>query len=317
MEDLKTMYQAVPAVSELNKVRGFDPTRYLRRTKDGPKLDLSVKKLWFRMRYPNGRIKLSHLKITEQLAIIEARVYFDKNDKESVSNYTAQRYKENSPGGLYIECAQHSAIDEALSLAGFGIQFVPASEAPHTVQAQQQPVKATPQTVARPTVKPPERTVEKPIVKTEPVVKEQPQPKPVEKETVVEKPDTSASAQTVAPTQVSTPAQTVTPVTEATVQAPKPVVEATPEPVTEVRENDTAMGYTKDMPVNEILARMTNEEAKNYVVTEGSCTGWRIEEVAARRLPSLKFYLSGYKGNDNILRAAATIMLSIVENKAA
>ena len=62
---------------------------------------------------------------------------------------------------------------------------------------------------------------------------------------------------------------------------------------------------------------MTNEEAKNYVVTEGSCTGWRIEEVAARRLPSLKFYLSGYKGNDNILRAAATIMLSIVESKAA
>ena len=103
MEEVKTMYQAVPAVSELNSVRGFDPLRYIRRTKEGPKLDLSVKKLWFRMKYPNGRIKLSHLKITEQLAIIEARVYFDKNDKEAVSNYTAQRYKDNSPGGLYSE----------------------------------------------------------------------------------------------------------------------------------------------------------------------------------------------------------------------
>ena len=80
MNETKTMYHAVPVVSELNRVKGFDPTRFLRKTKDGPKLDLSVKKLWFRLKYPNGRIKLSALKITDQLAIIEARVFFDKND---------------------------------------------------------------------------------------------------------------------------------------------------------------------------------------------------------------------------------------------
>lgn len=78
-----SMYEAVPAVSKLNKVPGFNPLKFLRRTKDGDwKLDLKIKKLWFRLKYPTGRIKLSALKITDQLAIIEARVYFDKDDAQ-------------------------------------------------------------------------------------------------------------------------------------------------------------------------------------------------------------------------------------------
>lgn len=30
-----SMYETVPVVSELNKVPGFDPLRFLRKTKDG------------------------------------------------------------------------------------------------------------------------------------------------------------------------------------------------------------------------------------------------------------------------------------------
>lgn len=87
-----TMYESVPVVSELNKVQGFDPLKFLRRTTKGEKvLDLKYKKLWFRLKYPNGRIKLSSLKITDQLAIIEARVYFDKNDAQPRSSFIAQR----------------------------------------------------------------------------------------------------------------------------------------------------------------------------------------------------------------------------------
>ena len=51
----KTMYEAVPAVAELNKVPGFDPLKFLRRTKDSMRLDLPYQKLWFRMAHPNGR----------------------------------------------------------------------------------------------------------------------------------------------------------------------------------------------------------------------------------------------------------------------
>ena len=51
----KTMYETVPAAAELNKVPGFDPLKFLRRTKDTLKLDLPYQKLWFRMAHPNGR----------------------------------------------------------------------------------------------------------------------------------------------------------------------------------------------------------------------------------------------------------------------
>ena len=46
----KTMYETVPAAAELNKVPGFDPLKFLRRTKDTLKLDLPYQKLWFLLR---------------------------------------------------------------------------------------------------------------------------------------------------------------------------------------------------------------------------------------------------------------------------
>lgn len=121
------MYEAVPVVSELNKVSGFDPLKYLRKTKNGWNLDLKIKKLWFRLKYPAGRTRMVTVKITDQLAIMEARVYFDKNDTQPAANFTAQRESKSTPGGLYIEAAQHEAMDEALTAAGFGIQFIPAN----------------------------------------------------------------------------------------------------------------------------------------------------------------------------------------------
>ena len=57
----KTMYETVPAAAELNKVPGFDPLKFLRRTKDTLKLDLPYQKLWFRMAHPNGRMRLTAL----------------------------------------------------------------------------------------------------------------------------------------------------------------------------------------------------------------------------------------------------------------
>ena len=45
----KTMYEAVPVIAELNEVLGFDPLKFLRRTKDSMRLDLPYQELWFRM----------------------------------------------------------------------------------------------------------------------------------------------------------------------------------------------------------------------------------------------------------------------------
>lgn len=82
-------------------------------------------------------------------------------------------------------------------------------------------------------------------------------------------------------------------------------------------ESAVAPRYTADMPVDDIAALMTEEEAREVKVDTGICNGWTIGQVADQRTPSLKYYLYGYKGNNNILRAAAKVMLeSLTEQKA-
>ena len=97
--DFSTMYHVNPVVSELNKVPGFDPLKHVRATKDGLKLDLPYKKLWFRLKYPNGIIRPLIVKMTDQLAIIEARVFFDRRDSEPAASFIAQCGKKDSELG--------------------------------------------------------------------------------------------------------------------------------------------------------------------------------------------------------------------------
>ena len=120
----KTMYEAVPAASELNKVPGFDPLKFLRRTKDTLKLDLPYQKLWFRMAHPNGRMRLTALRITEQMAIFEAKVFLDRSDAEPFSMSTAQQTTQDSRD--FVKAAQNEALSQALTDAGFGIQLISA-----------------------------------------------------------------------------------------------------------------------------------------------------------------------------------------------
>ena len=87
-------------------------------------------------------------------------------------------------------------------------------------------------------------------------------------------------------------------------------------PETQETEGNPA-AYTNDMSVDEICAVMTVEEAENIIVPAGTCKGWTLSQVAERRPVSLKWYLTGYSGDDNILRAGARIMQSIIEAKKA
>ena len=128
-EQTATMYESIPAVAELNKVPGFNPLKLLRRIispengEEMLQLDLRYKKLWFRLANPKGRIHLNALRITEQMAIYEAQVFLERTDENPIGSFTSSCTKEDAPGGQYIQAAQHAAMDEALSDAGFGIQF--------------------------------------------------------------------------------------------------------------------------------------------------------------------------------------------------
>ncbi len=68
------------------------------------------------------------------------------------------------------------------------------------------------------------------------------------------------------------------------------------------------------MPVEEIMKRMTLEQAKAVVVDAGMCRGKTVGELAATRRANLKFFMSaGYTGSNNALRAASRMVLDSMD----
>ena len=318
------LYTTNAAVASLNHVPGFDPLKFLRRTtsrktrEDVMRLDLRYKKLWFRLACPTGRLNLNALRITEKMAIFEAKVYRDREDAEPLSSYVANCTLDATPGGLYVEAAQEEALDTALSNAGFGIQFADVSseseeygsevpvgakveiEKPVQVKTETSKPTQTKVEVAKPVQKQPEAVDASPQepVKADPLdaimADDMPVPEQVTAE-VLEKP------KTVVPESVQ-PAQTPA-------EPPQNVIVLEQEP--------PAAAYTQSSPVEEIRQQMTYEQAQNVIVDCGTCKGWTLAQVADRRAASLRWYVKGYQGENNILRAAAAIIWDSLQEKQA
>lgn len=303
------LYTTNAAVASLNHVPGFDPLKFLRRTasrktgEDVMRLDLRYKKLWFRLACPTGRLKLNALRITEKMAIFEAKVYRDREDAEPLSSYVANCTLDATPGGLYVEAAQEKALDTALSNAGFGIQFADVgseskeygSEVPVGAKAEISKLVQTKAEVAESVQKQAE-TVKS--AKADPLDAIMADDMPVPEQTtaeVVEKP------KTVVPESVES-AQT----------PPEP-----PQNVIVLEQEPPAAAYTQSSPVEEIRRQMTYEQAQNVIVDCGTCKGWTLAQVADRRAASLRWYVKGYQGENNILRAAAAIIWDSLQEKQA
>ena len=104
--------RTVPAAGSLHQVPGFDPLKHLKRSvndKGEPvmKLDLPYKRLWFRLACPNGRLLLNPLRITDQMAIFEAQVFFQREDTTPASSFTSTKTVQEDR--RYIRSAQHRA----------------------------------------------------------------------------------------------------------------------------------------------------------------------------------------------------------------
>lgn len=303
------LYTTNATVASLNHVPGFDPLKFLRRTisrktgEDVMRLDLRYKKLWFRLACPTGRLKLNALRITEKMAIFEAKVYRDREDTEPLSSCVANCTLDATPGGLYVEAAQEEALDIALSNAGFGIQFADVgseseeygSEVPVGAKAEISKPVQTKAEVAKPVQKQAESVKS---AKADPLDAIMADDMPVPEQTtaeVVEKP------KTVVPESVQ-PVQTL------------------PEPTQNVivlEQEPPVAAYTQSTPVEEICRQMTCEQAQNVIVDCGTCKGWTLAQVADRRPASLRWYVKGYQGENNILRAAAAIIWDSLQEKQA
>jgi hypothetical protein len=112
------MYDEVEEIRNLNKVEGFDPRRYMRIIgQEGQAgkyyLDVAFRKLWFRLKYPEGKIVKKILKLTDQVAIVEARIYLHRNDPEEnfIANALAQKYRteDGQFGNKFVELAETAA----------------------------------------------------------------------------------------------------------------------------------------------------------------------------------------------------------------
>ena len=305
------LYTTNATVASLNHVSGFDPLKFLRRTtsrktgEDVMRLDLRYKKLWFRLACPTGRLKLNALRITEKMAIFEAKIYRDREDAEPLSSYVANCTLDATPGGLYVEAAQEEALDTALSNAGFGIQFADVgseseeygSEVPVGAKPEISKLVQTKVEVAELVQKQPE-VMKATSQETDPLdaimADDMPVPEQVTAE-VVEKPKTVV-LESVQPVQ--TPAEP-------------------PQNVIVLEQEPPAAAYTQSTPVEEICRQMTYEQAQNVIVDCGTCKGWTLAQVADRRPASLRWYVKGYQGENNVLRAAAAIIWDSLQEKQA
>ena len=249
------LYDSVPAIAALNHVDGFEPRSMMREIGNDQNktlyLDVLFRKLWFRLKNPNGRISKRIVKLTDQLAVVEARVYLDKDDGEE--NYLANAFglrfynTDGEFGMKYLEMAETAATGRALADAGYGSQFADAGDEYDPVQVDAGVSLPEPESAREPL-----------------------------KEESAAGITASAEAAPTAATSAVTPPR-------------KPI-------------------YTMDMDVEQIKSMMTLEEAMNLTISAGSFKGRPLGQTAADKPSCLKWFMTGYKGPDNILRAAATLL---------
>lgn len=289
------VYNAESTAAGLNRVKGFDPLKYVRSTENGAVLDLPYQKLWFRLRHPNGKIRIFIKNLSEKIAAVEARVYFDRADSEPAANCIISGV--DAEDKVSVAKAQHDAMEKALSDAGFGLQFISVN--PSAVKAEEKAVTKKAEKPKQPAKEVKPEKAEEPVkaeIKTE-AVKAEPEAAPAKAETEEAPPVTDPLL-----TVVNNIESGSIKVDEQTGEVIEQQAAAEDEP--------TPVSYDKTTPIDEICAVMTLENAKNYVIDGGPYNGWKVGTLAERRpVKVLEMIIEKYPTEDNILRAATKLIL--------
>ena len=289
------VYNAESTAAGLNRVKGFDPLKYVRSTENGAVLDLPYQKLWFRLRHPNGKIRIFIKNLSEKIAAVEARVYFDRADSEPAANCIISGV--DAEDKVSVAKAQHDAMEKALSDAVFGLQFISVN--PSAVKAEEKAVTKKAEKPKQPAKEVKPEKAEEPVkaeIKTE-AVKAEPEAAPAKAETEEVPPVTDPLLSVVNNIESGS-----IKVDEQTGEVIEQQAAAEDEP--------TPVSYDKTTPIDEICAVMTLEDAKNYVIDGGPYNGWKVGTLAERRpVKVLEMIIEKYPTEDNILRAATKLIL--------
>ena len=313
MSEQTYMYEQETAVAALHQVEGFDPRKFMRLIQKEDQssryyLDVAYRKLWFRLCYPEGKIVKTIRSITAQMAIVEARVYLNKNDPDDsyVANAFAQKFREDSEiGQKYVELAETAAVGRALSDAGFGLQFADREKEmdPEVTEApiDEEVMAGTPIC--------PENIPEEVFGSSvgEPLMEDM-IPGQCGIEDYIPMPDEVMRVAGASKEEVQQPKAALQPKA-----APQPTKKSEQTPQEQFMQNNVApestVGITRDMPVNDIYGKLTRDLAVKVVVSAGCYKGKTLGQIAVERPGSLQWYVDSYKGPDNLLRAAAKYLL--------
>ena len=315
-------------MKKLNEIDGFNPMEYARHIQDSNGndclyLDVQYRKLWFRLANPNGKIVKSIKTFDGNIAVVEARVYLDKNDAADcfVSNAFAQRSFDGNNadyGTRYLESAETAAVGRALADAGYGLQFcleqdtTPVDAGQQTTLTVQQPVSqqqnVVPQSQAVQSVQPMPQT--QPIVQSAPTRVQQPvqyvqSAQQVQPTQPMRQPVTHQNvqqSQTVQPVQYAQPVQTQ--------YAPQQYVnnrvqQIQSQPVVQ------AQTFTAQTPLDVVVANMTYEQAVKvvYHCNSAKFNGKTLGELSLNGLDQINWIINNYPdGKNNIVKGAAIII---------
>ena len=312
-----SMYDEVEEIRQLNKVNGFDPRKFMRLiSKEGQPgsyyLDVTFRKLWFRLCYPEGKIVKKLIKLTESVAIVEARVYLNRNDAEDnfVANALAQKYFSNEDqfGTKYVELAETAAVGRALSDAGFGLQFAD-KEGDFDPEVTEAPIDSQ---IMNGGTMLPEGTYMDEVPFDENSIPgqqgmEESVPMPGQVGAAFEQGMTPAmqQAQTPVMQQAHRNQQMQAPAGQ---NANKKMM-GTGQNVQAGNTSAAPRAISRDMPVEQIYQMLTSETAAAIVVPIGFNKGKTLGQVAVEKPENLEWYVSSYGGPDNLLKAAAKFLL--------
>ena len=314
-------------IKNLNQVEGFNPEDYARVISDNGEnsrkyLDVAWRKVWFYLKYPNGRITKKIVQTTNQFVIIEARVYFDRSDADEnyISSAMAQRWfnKGDVFGERAVETAETGAVGRALADAGFGLQYCCDANGEGEQDIVDAPigVPAKPQgsTAAASKAEPPPKAAAPAETKT-------PENTAAASATKIETPPANSdklSAPVGLLVNTAKPAEKneskKPEITEENSTDFQEIKTGEPENNEDARqpEEPAKQGYDNSMEVSEIAKIMTFDEAYEFVVDVGFNKGKTLGEIAHHKPETLNWYIKSYTGPNNILRAGAKILADYV-----
>jgi len=301
-------------------------------------LDVAFRKLWFRLKYPEGKIVKKILKLTDQVAIVEARVYLHRNDSEEnfIANALAQKYRteDGQFGNKFVELAETAAVGRALSDAGFGLQFADkeedidpeVTEAPFDAQmilsGNGIDGEVLGEMLSGEDMENGAALLDENIPGQYGIENYIPMPEEVG-QAMGMTPAMSQNSGMAPQNRQSQPQQNQQSNQPQPKPAQMPAAKAAPQSGRQAANNaptgkniQSTARIKKNMPVEQIYSMLDRDSAAAVVIPMGYNKGKTLGQVAVEKPADLQWYVDSYGGPDNLLRAAAKFLIDMALGQA-